>query len=126
MTRLRRIALPLAALAACALPSAALATPDAKAQAEIDRLLAFVASSPCRFVRSGTEYGGLEARDHLARKFDVARPMLSTADQFVDYVATGSSITGEAYKVRCGTRETTSKAWLADELARLRRAARAQ
>jgi hypothetical protein len=38
--------------------------------------------------------------------------MLSTADQFVDRVATGSSMTGEAYKVRCGTRELTSKAWL--------------
>lgn len=126
MTSPRRIAHSLAALAAFGLSSASLATPDAKAQAEIDGLLAFVASSPCRFVRGGTEYEGREARDHLARKLDVARPMLSTADQFIDYVATGSSVTGEAYKVRCGTRETTSKAWLADELARLRRAGKAQ
>ena len=56
------------------------------------------------------------------RKLEVARPKLSTADQFVDHVATGSSMTGEPYKVRCGTRELTSKAWLHAELDRYRKA----
>lgn len=126
MTSLRRIAHSLAALAAFGLSCASLATPDEKAQAEIDRLLAFVASSPCRFVRGGTEYEGREARDHLARKLDVARPMLSTADQFIDYVATGSSMTGQPYKVRCGTRELTSREWLRAELERHRSATKAK
>ena len=110
--------------AALAAPSYAAATPDAKATREIDHLLAFVAASDCRFVRSGSEYDGKAARDHLARKLDVARPMLSTADQFVDHVATGSSMTGEAYKVRCGTREITSQAWLRGELDAYRKSAR--
>jgi len=126
VTRRPSIALALAALAAGFLPLAAVATPDAKAQAEIDHLLAFVASSPCRFVRGGVEAGGPEARDHLARKLEVARPFLSTADQFVDRVASASSLTGEPYRVRCEDRETTSRAWLADELARARRAAKPQ
>lgn len=103
--------------------SEAFAAPGANASREIDHLLSFVASSPCRFVRGGTEHPGAEARDHLLRKLDVARPMLSTADQFIDHVATGSSLTGEAYKVRCGTRELTSKEWLRTELERLRRGA---
>ena len=114
-----------AVLAFVAAPGA-LAAPDATASREIDHLLAFVAASPCRFVRSGTEHPGPEARDHLQRKLGVARSMLSTADQFIDHVATGSSMTGEAYKVRCGSRELTSKEWLRVELDQYRKAAKAK
>jgi len=121
MTALLRLLLVLAALASA---SPAAATPDAAATREIDHLLSFVAASDCRFVRSGDEYDGKAAREHLARKLDVARSMLSTADQFVDHVATGSSMTGEAYKVRCGARELTSRAWLRGELDRYRKAAK--
>ena len=112
----------LAAAVAIAAALPALAAPDAKAAREIDHLLAFVAASDCRFVRGGTEYDGRSARDHLQRKLDYAKSMLSTADQFVDNVATGSSMTGDAYKVRCGGRELTSKAWLRTELDRFRKA----
>ena len=109
------------------LPSpAAQAAPDANAQREIDHLLAYVASSECRFVRGGVEHDAREARDHLARKLDVARPLIGSADAFVDHVAAASSLTGEPYRVHCGGRESTAKAWLADELARYRRAARPQ
>ena len=115
-------ALILLAMLAAA-PHAA-ATPDAKAKGEIDHLLSFVEASACRFVRAGTEYNGKAAREHLERKLDAASSMLSTADQFVDRVATGSSMTGEAYKVRCGTRELTSKAWLHAELDKYRKTAK--
>ena len=117
-----RILLAAAALAAL-LAAPAQAAPDARAQREIDHLLAFVASSECRFVRGGVEHEAREARDHLARKLDVARPLIGSADAFVDHVASGSSLTGEPYRVRCGERESTAKAWLAGELARYRRAA---
>lgn len=122
MSALRCIAAAALLVAASMAPRPAAATPDAKAQAEIDHLLAFVASSSCRFVRSGTEYEGREARDHLARKLDAVRSLVSTADQFVDRIASSSSVTGGAYLVRCGARELTARAWLGDELARYRRA----
>jgi hypothetical protein len=112
----RSLVRTLAALGALVVATHAAATPDAKAAREIDHLLAFVAASECRFLRSGTEYDGQAARAHLERKLDVARSMLTTAEQFVDHVATGSSLSGEAYKVRCGTRELTSRAWLRGEL----------
>jgi hypothetical protein len=118
----RRILLAAAALAVL-LAAPARAAPDAHAQREIDHLLAFVASSGCRFVRGGVEHDAREARDHLARKLDVARPLIGSADAFVDRVASGSSLTGEPYRVRCGDGESTAKAWLAGELARHRRAA---
>jgi hypothetical protein len=114
------------ALGALAVARSALATPDAVASREIDHLLAFVAASDCRFVRSGTEAPGPEARDHLVRKLGVARPLISTADQFIDYVGTGSSMTGQPYKVRCGSRELTSREWLRAELERHRSATKAK
>lgn len=98
------------------------AAPDARAQREIDALLAFVASSDCTFVRGGTSYPGPEASKHLARKLGSARSMISTADAFVDHVASASSMTGEPYRVRCRGRERTARDWLREELARLRRA----
>lgn len=125
MIALSRLA-AVAAIAAGIVATRAEATPDAKAQAEIDRLLAFVAASPCRFVRSGTEYAGRAARDHLARKLDSVRARISSADEFVDRIASSSSLSGEAYLVRCGSRELAARAWLSDELARQRRVATPQ
>lgn len=126
MKRTMRTTLAVAACVACVAPGLSRATPDAKAQGEIDHLLAFVAASPCRFVRGGTEYDGKAARDHLARKLDAVRSRLATADQFVGRVASSSSLSGEAYLVRCGTRELTARAWLDDELARFRRGGKLQ
>ena len=111
-------------LASLAVASHAAAAPDAKATREIDHLLAFVATSDCKFIRGGTDFDGKAAREHLERKLEVARSMLSTADQFVDKVATGSSMSGEAYKVRCGSRELTSRAWLRGELDKYRKTAK--
>lgn len=113
--------LAIAALAAVLAP-VALATPDARAQREIDGLLAFVETSGCRFVRGGVEHDGREARAHLERKLTVARPLIGSADDFVRHVASASSVTGEPYRVRCGATEKAARAWLADELARQRRA----
>ena len=36
---------------------------------EIDHLLGFVASSPCKFDRNGTIHTGAEARDHMTMKY---------------------------------------------------------
>ncbi len=119
------ILLAAAALAAM-LAAPAESAPDANAQREIDHLLAFVAASECRFVRGGVEHDAREARDHLALKLDVARPLIGSADAFVDRVAGASSLTGEPYRVRCGGRDAAAKAWLADELARYRREKRVQ
>jgi Family of unknown function (DUF5329) len=97
------------------------AAPDARAQREIDALLAFVASSDCAFVRGGTSYPGPDASKHLARKLGSAGSMISTADAFVDHVASASSLTGEPYRVMCRGKERTARDWLREELVRMRR-----
>ena len=117
-SRLRRHAIVAACLAVFALP--AHADPDAAAQVEIDHLLAFVAASPCIFVRNGADYPATQARDHLAGKLRFAKGRIATAEDFIRYLGTGSSMSGEPYKVRCGTTESTSALWLSTELTRYR------
>jgi hypothetical protein len=102
----------------CAPPLAAAPTPVA--QREIDHLLEFVARSPCTFIRNGAEHRAPDARDHLAEKFRYARGRISTAEEFIRGVATGSSVSGEPYRVRCGSSEFPAAVWLTDELRRFR------
>jgi hypothetical protein len=101
----------------------ALATPDETAQHEIDHLLDFVAASNCTFVRSGERFTSQQARDHLAMKYNFTKFRMSTADEFVKYLATESSTTGEPYKVICEKQERPAGAWLSDELKRFRKVA---
>ena len=96
------------------------ATPDARGEREITHLLDFVAASGCRFVRAGTEYDSRAAREHLAGKYAQVRSRIDSAETFIVYVASTSSLTGSAYLVRCEGRETTARIWLEAELKRYR------
>ena len=116
----------LAAAAAFALSQAAGASTEGAARDEIDHLLNFVATSSCTFVRNGTEYPSEKAREHLAGKYQVAGGRISTAEEFIKYVATGSSMSGEAYHVKCGNTDALSGVWLTDELARYRKVPHSQ
>ena len=101
---------------------AAHAFPDARAQREIDHLLAYVDASQCMFVRNGQKFDAHAAREHLATKLGFVRWRLSTADEFVKYLATESSVSHEPYHIVCGTRDRPAGAWLSEELSRFRAA----
>ena len=118
---LRASLIPVLAAALTALPVHA--DPNAEAQAEIDHLLDFVAASPCTFIRNGDPHPAPEARDHLATKFSFAKSNITTADEFIRYLATESSMSHEPYKVKCGAAEMPAGVWLANELKRYRAAA---
>jgi hypothetical protein len=121
---MRARAAGLAAGAALALAATlASAMPDDAAQHEIDHLLDFVAASKCTFVRSGERFDAAAARDHLAMKYRLTKFRLSTAEEFVQYLATASSTTGEPYMVICNQKERPAGAWLTDELHRFRKVA---
>ncbi len=113
----------LAAALALALCGAAQAEPDARAAREIDHLLEFVGTSNCMFVRNGSAHPAAEAREHLSMKYRYARAQLNSAEDFVRELATGSSMSGEPYKIVCDRRESPAAAWLGEELARYRKAA---
>jgi hypothetical protein len=52
------------------------------------------------FIRNGDTYSAAEAVEHLKLKLSHTRDRLQTAEQFIDKVASSSSISGKPYLVR--------------------------
>jgi len=93
------------------------------AAAEIEGLLSRIGACECQFYRNGTWYTGAEAQAHLKKKYDYLheRGLAETAEEFIANAATKSSVSGEAYKIRCGSQNPVPSAqWLTEELQRLR------
>jgi hypothetical protein len=92
----------------------ATATPSPRAPEDIQYLLDAIERSGCEFYRNGSWYAAAEARSHLASKYrevDKRRPVRSAQD-FIDWVGTRSSMSGEPYRVRCpGSDAMTSAEW---------------
>ena len=124
--RLRKVFLAAAAACAFATASAASASPQDAAKDEIDHLLKYIGASSCTFVRNGTEYPAAKARDHLETKYRFVGGRITTAEDFIKYLATGSSVSGAPYHVRCGHTDQLSGAWLTAELGRYRSQPRLQ
>ena len=99
------------------------ADPSAGVEAEVNFLLADIARSGCEFYRNGSWHGPKIAIAHLRDKFDylVARNRINTTEDFIDRAATQSSLSGQAYEVKCaGGLPVTSSQWLREKLALLR------
>ena len=97
------------------------------ARAEVDALLTRLQSSGCEFNRNGSWYAGAEARAHLLKKLEVleGKNLVTTAEQFIERGASGSSMSGKPYLVRCAGEPTVELGpWLKGEL-QTARAARA-
>jgi hypothetical protein len=72
------------------------------------------------FIRNGSEYDGAKAAAHLRRKLDYAGKRITTADLFIDKLATGSSMTGKPYKIRFADGRTVESAvFFRDQLRKL-------
>ena len=74
---------------------------DAREQARIDFVLHGVETSAgIRFIRNGTEHDGQAAAKHLRSKLGIAGARVATAEDFVKYCASESSLTRQKYKVK--------------------------
>jgi hypothetical protein len=97
------------------------AEPSASAPEDIQYLLDAIGRSGCEFYRNGSWYTAGDARSHLASKYrqvDKQRPVRSVQD-FIDWVGTSSSMSGQPYRVRCpGSDAMTSAEWFRRELER--------
>lgn len=110
-----------ALLVAAALLAAAASAQDVarREQPQIDRLIAAVAESGCRIERNGAWHEPGEAAAHLRRKLAVAGRRVQTAREFIDHVASGSSVSGRPYRVQCGgAPPVAARDWLLERLAR--------
>jgi Family of unknown function (DUF5329) len=74
---------------------------SAAENARIDYLLAIVASlDDARFIRNGTSYDSATAVKHLRLKLRAAGSRIKTAEDFISYCASRSSVTGRPYEIR--------------------------
>ena len=120
----------LAILPTCMVVAAAIAEPlPPTARTEIDGLMSKLEASGCEFNRNGTWYAGTEAKSHLLRKLKYLedRGMVRSAEQFIELAASGSSMSGQPYLVRCGSGlPVQSGTWLLSRLQAMRSAGRAK
>jgi len=89
-------------------------------KSEITHLLNFVEHSKCDFIRNGSSHSGPDARNHMMRKYDYFKERISSAEEFIEYSATKSTMSGKPYKVRCDGKEYLTAQWLNDELKKYR------
>jgi len=97
--------------------------PERDAAREISHLLQYLEASKCAFYRNGTWHSSRQARIHLEDKYKYLQgtSRVDSAEEFLARAATGSSISGAPYQVRCdGQQPVTSAKWLETELRRYR------
>jgi hypothetical protein len=100
------------------------ADPSPAAVGEVSALLKLLGDSPCLFYRNGKWHRSEEAEHHLKMKQDhmTRGRMFRTTEEFIAGAATRSSISGEAYKVKCPDQPAVPTAqWLGERLRELRR-----
>ena len=110
-------------LLGCTLNASAASPLPTAVRAEIDALLQTLSRSDCEFYRNGSWYPGSKAASHLQRKLDYfeRKGLVDDAIGFIDAAATRSSMSGEAYQVRCpGVPAEPSAQWLKRKLAQSR------
>ncbi len=114
-----RRALLLALLScACSLPLAAFGQ---SSEEEINALIAAVESSGCQFIRNGQAYTAAAAAEHLRLKYRKGKAYASSAEGFIDNLASQSSFSKKPYFLVLPAGETIpSGVWLHQQLKQLR------
>jgi hypothetical protein len=74
---------------------------DTSEAAKIQYLIASVETlEGAKFIRNGSEYDAHAASDHLRLKLKMAGKKVKTAEDFIKFCASQSSITGKPYLMR--------------------------
>ena len=91
---------------------------DAGEQQRIDYMIdSLAALKGAVFIRNGKEYDAPAARDHLRSKLNFAGDRVKTAEQFIKYCATESSMSHQPYKIRFADgAEKETAAYFGDKL----------
>lgn len=87
---------------------------------EIDHLLQFIDASDCTFIRNGKAHDSEEAGAHIRKKYSHIKNRVKTTEDFIQYAATRSSMSGQAYQVICSGKNMATAEWLTKELERFR------
>ena len=88
---------------------------------EIDYLLEEIGKSGCIFIRNGSRHSSEKAEDHLRMKYDRGRRYATSAEAFIERLASKSSMTRKHYMMECpGEEAKPSGEWLMQRLEELR------
>ena len=100
---------------------AAAAAPPPHERTRIEKLIRFVETQKdMKFIRNGSEYSCAEAGKFLRGKLDSMGNDVTTAREFIERIATKSSMSGKFYEVRFGDGKTMlASHFLTEELKRL-------
>ena len=93
----------------------------ADTELEIKHIIDYIESSNCTFIRNGKEYNTKEALEHILNKYKYTKRWIKSAEDFIEYTATKSSLSGSPYTVRCDGGEILSAEWLLKELETFRK-----
>lgn len=93
----------------------------ANTKQEIKHLLNYVKNTECVYERNGDKHTGQEAVKHIKKKYDYYFDDVITAEDFITFSATKSTMSGKHYKVHCkGKPSVNSQTWLLAELNKFR------
>jgi hypothetical protein len=88
---------------------------------EIDHLLEAIGSSECVFIRNGTRHDAEKAEEHLRMKYKRGRRYATSAETFIERLASKSSMTRKLYMMECpGVEAEPAGDWLMQRLEELR------
>lgn len=88
---------------------------------EIDHLLQFVKNSACKVDRNGSFHDGKDVVSHIQKKYNYFEDDIETAEDFIKYSATKSTMSGRHYTAKCGDKKPIkTKDWLLIELREFR------
>jgi hypothetical protein len=94
---------------------------------EVDHLLNYVKTASCKFERNGEIHDGVEAESHIRKKYALFSSKIETTEQFIEWSATKSTISGRYYRVNCGDAGwIETREWLLKELDNYRRGGKAR
>ncbi len=87
---------------------------------EIEHLLQYIDTSDCSFIRNGKSHDSIDASAHIRKKYAHIKSRIKTTEDFIQYAATKSSLSGRPYQVICNKDKMATAEWLAQELYRFR------
>ncbi len=90
--------------------------PDARRH-EVLHLLDFLRNSDCAMERNGKRYESEDAYSHVRRKYENFRGDIRTSEDFIEYSASKSTMSGKYYRVFCKDEPVVlTRDWLLEEL----------
>jgi hypothetical protein len=70
-------------------------------QQKINHLITYISTlKDVVFIRNGSEYKSIQAANHLKMKLEKADDKIKTAEDFIEKIASVSSLSGEPYKIK--------------------------